>query len=113
MCHQNRGKFESVEVREIPKFPFPKSRNSPDFAEPAAKAAGNKEQIKFFKHKERGVQHNGFVYTNPKEVKDHPKWRCRMRCQRQINGKHSCNGYIWTTGKWDEDDGINFNSELS
>ncbi|KAI1705249.1 hypothetical protein DdX_13717 [Ditylenchus destructor] len=64
----------------------------------------NREQIKFYRFKETCVQYNGFVYSDPAERKCHSKWRCRTKCKRQINGKQNCTGYIWTTGKWEEDD---------
>ncbi|KAI1701062.1 hypothetical protein Ddc_17820 [Ditylenchus destructor] len=63
-----------------------------------------KEQIRFYKYKLTAVQHDGFVYNYHKDMKCHPLWKHRMYCQRQINGKRTCTGYIWTTGKWDEDD---------
>ncbi|KAI1698470.1 hypothetical protein DdX_17895 [Ditylenchus destructor] len=68
------------------------------------KDVDKKEQIRFYKYKETSVQHNGFVYCYHTKVGVHPKWMCRMRCMRLINGKHTCKGYIWTTGKWGEDD---------
>ncbi|KAI1705257.1 hypothetical protein DdX_13725 [Ditylenchus destructor] len=63
-----------------------------------------KEQIRFYKYKHNCVQHKGFVYSDQKEIKSDPKWKCRMYCQRRIDGKRHCNAYIWTTGKWEEDD---------
>ncbi|KAI1694709.1 hypothetical protein DdX_19968 [Ditylenchus destructor] len=69
-----------------------------------SKFSDKKEQIRFYKYKETSVQHNGFVYCYHTKVGVHPKWMCRMRCMRLINGKHTCKGYIWTTGKWGEDD---------
>ncbi|KAI1705244.1 hypothetical protein DdX_13712 [Ditylenchus destructor] len=68
------------------------------------KDLGQKEQIRFYKFKLTCVQHDGFVYSDPAEIKTHPAWRCRMRCQRRTNGKKTCKGFIWTTGKWQEDD---------
>ncbi|KAI1705277.1 hypothetical protein DdX_13746 [Ditylenchus destructor] len=63
-----------------------------------------KEQIRFYKYKETCVQHNGFVYSQTGDVKSHPQWKFHMHCRRKINGKRRCTGYIWTTGKWEEDD---------
>ncbi|KAI1705241.1 hypothetical protein DdX_13709 [Ditylenchus destructor] len=63
-----------------------------------------KEPIRFYKYKQATVQHDGFVYSHHKDVKSHPQWKHRMKCQRQINGKQNCTGYIWTTGKWEKDD---------
>ncbi|KAI1699966.1 hypothetical protein DdX_16999 [Ditylenchus destructor] len=62
-----------------------------------------REQIRFYKYKQTCVQHNGFVYHFHSEISQ-GNWKHRMFCQRQFNGKKTCNGYIWTTGKWDKDD---------
>ncbi|KAI1706839.1 secA DEAD-like domain-containing protein [Ditylenchus destructor] len=68
------------------------------------KELDKKEQIRFYKFKEKTVQHDGFVYCYHTDVKIHLQWKCRMRCERKFNGKRTCTAYIWTTGKWDKDD---------
>ncbi|KAI1705275.1 hypothetical protein DdX_13743 [Ditylenchus destructor] len=62
-----------------------------------------KEQIRFYKYKGTRVHHSGFVYCYDQDLKSHPKWKHRMYCQRVVNGKKSCKGYIWTSGKWDKE----------
>ncbi|KAI1705882.1 hypothetical protein DdX_13316 [Ditylenchus destructor] len=83
--------------------------NTDEIVAPASSTAHTKdlekkEQIRFYKFKETCVQHNGFVYSQHGGVVYHPLWRCRMECRRKINGKQTCPGYIWTTGKWQEDE---------
>ncbi|KAI1705268.1 hypothetical protein DdX_13736 [Ditylenchus destructor] len=62
-----------------------------------------KERIRFYRHKTASVQHGGFVYNFNKAL-EIPEWMHQMYCNRQVKGKHTCTAYIWTTGKWEEDD---------
>ncbi|KAI1694829.1 hypothetical protein DdX_19919 [Ditylenchus destructor] len=63
-----------------------------------------KERIRFYRHKKASVQHGGFVYNYNVKLNKHPDWMHRMYCNRQVKGKHTCTGYIWTTGEWEEDE---------
>ncbi|KAI1700812.1 hypothetical protein DdX_16502 [Ditylenchus destructor] len=74
------------------------------FSSTHTKDLDKNEPIRFYKYRQGTVQHNGFVYSHQKDLKCHPQWKHRMACKRKINGKHTCTGYIWTTGKWEEDD---------
>ncbi|KAI1712370.1 ankyrin repeats (3 copies) domain-containing protein [Ditylenchus destructor] len=62
------------------------------------------ERIRFYKNTETSVQHNGFIYHKLGEELKMKGWKWHMHCLRQINGKKTCTGYIWTTGKWEKDE---------
>ncbi|KAI1705273.1 hypothetical protein DdX_13741 [Ditylenchus destructor] len=84
------------------------NNNEKNIAVPASsftrtKDLDKKERKRFYKHKTASVQRDGFVYNFNKAL-EIPEWMHQMYCNRQVKGKHTCTAYIWTTGKWEEDD---------
>ncbi|KAI1718318.1 hypothetical protein DdX_06740 [Ditylenchus destructor] len=73
------------------------------------------EIIRFQRYRDRSVHYKGFIYTFNTELKSDPQWKWRMKCQwkRKVGDRNvACNGYIWTTGKWEISEGSEYQSGI-